>query len=113
MSIVVALSFTPEMLVTLDDVKFVKSNSYNKITKIKAKVKKERGGGGEEKRKLPLPPLSFFALALIFARPKHRNLRGNPTETLATQAMLDKTSSKETTSHAARTNKFIVTLGTI
>ena len=35
---------------------------------------------------LPLPPLSFFALAPIFARPKHRNLRGNPTETLATQA---------------------------
>ena len=26
------------------------------------------------------------ALALIFARPKHRNLRGNPKETLATQA---------------------------
>ena len=34
----------------------------------------------------PPPPSFFFALALIFARPKHRNLRGNPTETLATQA---------------------------
>ena len=38
---------------------------------------------------LPLPPLSFFGLALIFARPKHRNLHGNPTETLATQAKED------------------------
>ena len=34
-----------------------------------------------------LCPLSFFALALIFALPKHRNLRGNPTETLAAQAI--------------------------
>ena len=40
---------------------------------------------------LPLPPLSFFGLALIFARPKHRNLHGNPTETLATQAKEDMT----------------------
>ena len=34
----------------------------------------------------PTPSLSFFALAPTFARPKHCNLRGKPTETLATQA---------------------------
>ena len=28
-------------------------------------------------------------IAPIFARPKHRNLRGNPTETLATQAKVE------------------------
>lgn len=33
-----------------------------------------------------LSPSFFFALALVFARPKHRSLRRNPTETLATQA---------------------------
>ena len=37
-------------------------------------------------QKLRRDPSLFFALALIFARPKHRNLCGNPTETLATQA---------------------------
>ena len=38
---------------------------------------------------LSLPSLSFFGLALIFARPKQWNLHGNPTETLATQAKED------------------------
>jgi len=28
------------------------------------------------------PPLSFFGLALIFARPKRRNLHGNPRKRL-------------------------------
>ena len=65
---------------------------------IGARAKKTEGGGGEEKRKLlqsTLPfilspsPLFLFALAPIFSRPKHRNLCGNPTETLATQANND------------------------
>ena len=55
---------------------------------------KTKEGGREEKRKQRFlfsspPPLSFFlALAPIFARPKHRNLCGNPMETLATQAIV-------------------------
>ena len=54
---------------------------------IKARAKKERGVRGRgEKETRPLHPLSFFGDALIFARPKHRNLHRNPTETLARQA---------------------------
>ena len=59
--------------------------------KIKAKPKKEGVGRGRVETNPSTPPF-FFALALIFARPKHRNLRGNPTETLATQAKLPPTS---------------------
>ena len=36
---------------------------------------------------LSVDTFKCLALALIFARPKHRNWRGNPTETLATQAI--------------------------
>ena len=44
--------------------------------KIGARAKKKEGGGGEEKRKR----VSFSPP--IFARPKHRNLRGNPRKRL-------------------------------